>query len=781
MLNKKIILMIFLASILSLSIVSAADSNCSDIVNIKDTTDEQTNFEHNSILLEENNLNNPIGTFSELSNLIGNTSEGSTLELYMDYKYVDGSKEGIQINKSITINGNGHTLDGLKKSRIFNVDADEITLINITLMNGNAADKGGAILGNNFHIINSNMINNTAKEGGAIYSNDFITIMNSNFINNSALRNGGSIYSNKGTVSSVNSRFINNTAGDSGAAIFTYYGALSSANSTFINNRADVNGGAIEIYSTVSKEVTIINSSFINNYAGEGGGAAYLKNGNVINSSFIENTAFSGGAISGDATVINSNFTNNKASYIGGAIQGQTSVVKSNFIKNTAYYGGAISTQVNYSSTDSNFINNSAYHGGAIYSNFDTLYIMNSSIIENNASEYGGAIYSEYSNITIINSNLINNKAKANITFYNLSSRIVIINSKIIETNIMSINITANDINYGEKLIVSVTLPSDVTRRAIVTVDNQSKYVTLKNGSGIVKFSDLSAGKHMITAFYNGDEKYSKMSNNLSINVNNNSFIKISANDISYGKELIINVTLPHDVTRRAIITVDNQSKYVTLKKGTGIIKFANLTTGKHNIIASYNGDEKYGKSSLNLSVNVNRSFADLNVIVKPVSYGEQLVVNVSLNNDVTRRAIVTIGNESKLVSLKNGEGSVKFSDLSAGIHNIQVSYNGDSNYLKSSINTTVKVNKAIPDLQIFTENITSESVDILIKTPHELSRRVNLTIFNQSTLVKITNGMKKVKFTGLNPGTYDIKLSYAGDNNYKSTTLSANVEIKKI
>lgn len=50
------------------------------------------------------------GTFDELHTLIRNTSEGGILELDKDYRYDDVSKEGIEINKAITIDGNGHTL-----------------------------------------------------------------------------------------------------------------------------------------------------------------------------------------------------------------------------------------------------------------------------------------------------------------------------------------------------------------------------------------------------------------------------------------------------------------------------------------------------------------------------------------------------------------------------------------------------------------------------------------------------------------------------------------------
>lgn len=60
------------------------------------------------------------GTFSDLQKKINNADAGSTITLENDYKYDSGfPTEGITINKTLTINGNGHVIDALGQSRIF--------------------------------------------------------------------------------------------------------------------------------------------------------------------------------------------------------------------------------------------------------------------------------------------------------------------------------------------------------------------------------------------------------------------------------------------------------------------------------------------------------------------------------------------------------------------------------------------------------------------------------------------------------------------------------------
>lgn len=111
----------------------------------------------------------PLNTFDDLSVLVNNTPEGGILVLEDDYKFVNGTNKGILISKSITIDGAGHTLNGNKLSRMFNITADNVTIKNINFVDGNAFGRyfsneagGGAIYWNgaNGIVENCNFTNN---------------------------------------------------------------------------------------------------------------------------------------------------------------------------------------------------------------------------------------------------------------------------------------------------------------------------------------------------------------------------------------------------------------------------------------------------------------------------------------------------------------------------------------------------------------------------------------------------------------------------------------------
>ena len=80
------------------------------------------------------------GTFTDLQKKIDGADEGSTISLENNYTYDVGfSTDGIFINKTLTINGNGYVIDALGQSRIFNVNSSAVTLNDIVFIIGGLA------------------------------------------------------------------------------------------------------------------------------------------------------------------------------------------------------------------------------------------------------------------------------------------------------------------------------------------------------------------------------------------------------------------------------------------------------------------------------------------------------------------------------------------------------------------------------------------------------------------------------------------------------------------
>jgi len=381
---------------------------------------------------------------------------------FEDYER-DFYEGGIELEiDDLIINGNGHTIDGADKSRIFIITGKNITLKNIIFKNGNTHknydnpinQNGGAIrinYDNNITIENCEFINNASEEkGGAIHNyKGEIAITESTLNNNTAQKHGGAIY-NCGGLTITDSTLTENTAQSDGGAIHNQEGELTITDSTFTKNTAQ-RGGAIHncggltiTDSTLTEntaqrggaihnnesELTITDSTLTENTAQSDGGAIFNENGEltITDSTLTENTAQSdGGAIyniwGAKLTITDSTFTKNTTKYDGGAIhnqEGELTITDSTFTKNTTKYdGGAIHNQEGeLTITDSTFTKNTATrNGGAIHNSKGKLTITNSTLTENNAQRIldkgdGGAIHNQEGELTITESTLNNNTAQ---------------------------------------------------------------------------------------------------------------------------------------------------------------------------------------------------------------------------------------------------------------------------------------------------------------------------------------------------------------------------------
>ncbi len=199
------------------------------------------------VSVNQSNEDNEGNSFNDLQMLINNSVDDE-INLKKDYTYDNYTDsiftEGILINKSIVINGNGHIIDAQNQSRIFNITADNVIIRNITFINANCIplyENGRIIIKpiiftptTHSHEVYNAVVyklgdfydesytgSNFSFKGGAIYcSGNNLKIVNSSFINNNA-QSGGAIYIEGCNSQLIDLLFINNTA-YAGGTIFNH-------------------------------------------------------------------------------------------------------------------------------------------------------------------------------------------------------------------------------------------------------------------------------------------------------------------------------------------------------------------------------------------------------------------------------------------------------------------------------------------------------------------------------------------------------------------------------
>ena len=397
-------------------------------------------------------------SFNALQGIINNAPEKSTINLNRDYFFdenFDNGEYGIIISKNLTINGNGHTINGLSKAAGFFISANNVILNNVNFKDTFSSNGGAVyIASRNVVITNCNFTNSRAIQfGGAIYSLFNITLNNCRFENNTADTGGGIYLMNDGIATIENSIFNNNHAYMEGSAVYAigrgtslYYSSNftnNGGNSTLQSGALIIRNGTLlggAVVSNVYRNI-FTDCLFSNNLAKYGAGVSSNSKLNKFKRCiFSYNKALTSGAgisVHNNANVYDCQFNCNNVTVIddgymfgGAAIYSfdELNVYRSNFTGNHVNAkGGAIYATKYLNVYQSRFENNSASDtAGAVYGSvlemitfskgiikFTESHFYESVFISNTAGKYGGAIYVVDGNMSIANSTFIKNSAES--------------------------------------------------------------------------------------------------------------------------------------------------------------------------------------------------------------------------------------------------------------------------------------------------------------------------------------------------------------------------------
>ena len=717
-------------------------------------------------------------------------------------------------------------------------EGDNSVVGNSTFVNNTATSIGGAIINNGKLVVDNSAFEDNAANyyGGAIFNWDDLQVTNSAFDGNDILvRNiramdnvdhgGAAIYNWKnGKLDISKSNFTNNIKnyknGNLLVGAVATIGDATISDSYFVNNSGRW-GGALSVMGGESSSATnfidIDGTKFVNNSALYGGAMfVWGSNYSISNSVFDNNSAFgkgnmtpnnnNGGAlvvtqgnipISG--TIINSNFTNNKAQYGGAAWinEGTVDISNSNFINNTATVeAGAIGfepayTKITATVYGTNFINNTAgVDGGAIYSNGDLR--ISDSDFDNNKAQKADIIYSNINGLLSINGNNYSNYTENKAPIINLAGIETISSDGGVIITVLD-NKTVN-VCYGDV----------VTLHAIITVDgvlvaNQDLSFSVYNGEDVVvcKANSLLNGSYVATykindvinktvsIVYDGPEVHI---NTGILNVSKaNPDLTVGALNITVGDLEIITVTGPKDATGLITLTLNGIDYILPIYNGEAKFYFQDLAYGTYDVSASYSGDNHYVAAKNSTVFKVDKVLANLNIHVEDITFGENGLVIITLPSDIDG-SIVTVNVNGKVypVDIENGFGKLPLRELDAGDYTISAVFAGNDKYLPGVSNALLTVSKADPALNVlisdvgydgvFNINVALTGVDAI-----GLNGNVIVTVNNKDYSVNIVNGKGTAVGVKLAAGTYDFTAAWAGNDNYNAVGDSGKFSVAKV
>ena len=350
-----------------------------------------------------------------------------------------------------------------------------------------------------------------------------------------------------------------------------------------------------------------------------------------------------------------------------------------------------------------------------------------------------------------------------------------------------TMDVTADDIVFGEDLTVNAVLPADATGEVVITVDGVDYPVAIVDGKATGTISGLAAGDYTVSVKYAGDDKYAGVEVTEVVNVAKaDAVLGVVIADVDYGNGFVIEATLTGvnnaPLSGNVIVTVNGKEYTVVVNDdGKGIATGDKLAARTYGFAAVWAGNDNYNIVTENGDFKVNKVDSSIDVAVDTIDFGEDAVISVKLAADATGEVVITVNGEDYTAAIENGVASVTVSDLEAGDFTVAVKYAGDNNYNGATGSAEFSVLKITPDMDVTVDSaVFGEDLTVVAVLPADATGEVVITVNGKDYSVVIENGVASATVPGINAGYYTIVVKYAGDNNYNAVDVTKGVNVAK-
>ena len=345
--------------------------------------------------------------------------------------------------------------------------------------------------------------------------------------------------------------------------------------------------------------------------------------------------------------------------------------------------------------------------------------------------------------------------------------------SKIIVNKVDS-TLTVEDIVFDYDGSGSGDVTFTGASEVIANVVNQPKAVVSVSGKKIT-VSGLAAGTYTLNVTTVPDENHTAVTETATITVNKiSSSLTVDDVEVDYGST--VNVTVAAEGATGITAKIDGADVVVD----GYTISISDLSAGSHTLAVTAVPDENHTAVTETATITVNKISSSLTVDDVELDYGG--AVNVTVAAEGATGITAEIDGADVVV-----DGyTISISDLSAGSHTLAVTAVPDENHTAVTKTATITVGKVSTKLTAAAVTATYKVNKYLVikLTDGQGNPLANATVTVDLNGVKNyttdENGQIKIKVSNMVPKTYTAKISYAGNDTYAGSNVTAKVVVKK-
>jgi hypothetical protein len=312
---------------------------------------------------------------------------------------------------------------------------------------------------------------------------------------------------------------------------------------------------------------------------------------------------------------------------------------------------------------------------------------------------------------------------------------------------------------------------------------------TLSGGKATL-FYGLSAGRHPITAAYDGDDNWGGSTSAVlsqTVKADTSVTLTSSVNPSTVGQSLIL-TAIVSPPTATGIVTFFNGTSALgdaTLSGGKATFAYVGSIVGTYSITASYRGDANNSGSSSPVLTQIVTPKTSTNVTVvsslNPSVSGQSVTFTATVAPS-SATGYVTFNYCGSKTTLTNGQAQCSTIITTPGTYSVTATYSGDSHYSGSSaaLTQTVKANTSVtltanPNPSTQGQSVTFKATMAQSAATGTVMFLVDGTMIGTGTL---SGGTVTFATAVLVAGSHHVTAAYGGDSNYGGSTSSVLTQI---
>ena len=341
-------------------------------------------------------------------------------------------------------------------------------------------------------------------------------------------------------------------------------------------------------------------------------------------------------------------------------------------------------------------------------------------------------------------------------------------------------NVTVGEAKEGEPIVITVEVPVGATGNVTVYVGGKEFNATVENGKAVVTVDNVSAGDHTIAVEYTGDSNYSG-----NYTVANMTVEKAKSDSeiivVDHGNGTVV-VVVGDNATGNVTVKIGDKEYNATVIDGKAVVTLDNVTPGIHDVEVIYSGDDSHTNATLNTTINVSKGVTPITVEVDSIHVGDNAIVKVTLAKDADGNVTIEIDGKTYTKEIVDGVATFEIENLIAGEKSVFATYGGGDNYASAHASNQFNVSKVDSSLTVEVGDVkVGENVTVTVHVPKDATGQVLIDIDGVGYYVNVTDGIGTIQIPYLENGTYDMALTYVGDDKYLPSSNSDTFKVEKI